>query len=113
MTHKERQQGDVIIKFGPGFEAPPPGLKKAIPTERGYVLALGEATGHAHVIADPPTDLDVRYGDNGTFWIKSSQSVEVKHDTHHVQVTQPKVWNFIKRVEEVNPFTDEARIVQD
>ena len=41
------------------------------------------------------------------------QAVEVKHDTHHVQVTQPKVWNFIKRVEEVNPFTDEARIVQD
>ena len=77
------------------------------------MLALGEATGHAHVIARPPDDLEIYEDGNGTFWIKSAASVDIVHEEHHENQTEPAVWNYIERVVEVNPFTDEARRVED
>ena len=43
------QQGDVLIRR---IERIPDGAKKIKPTKRGFILAEGEATGHAHVVSD-------------------------------------------------------------
>jgi hypothetical protein len=74
-TMKKLQQGDVIIRRIKGI---PEGAKRVSRTTRGFVLAEGEATGHAHVIDD---DIEL-YEMNGSLFIKAGRPVRVRHEEH-------------------------------
>lgn len=102
------QQGDVLIlKAG----AIPAGAKPVKAGKRGYVLAEGEHTGHAHTLeATPEVEL---YEKDGVLWLKvAGEGATVTHEEHHAQTVAPGIYE-VRRVVEVDPFEDEVRTVAD
>jgi len=100
------QQGDVILVRLDKF---PDGVKKRKASERGQVLAEGEVSGHAHVL---PTEVPVFVREDGTLYVQTDTPVELVHEEHHVQTIAPGIYE-VRKVREVDPFTDEIRAVQD
>jgi len=98
-------QGDVIIKK---IDSIPEGVGLVDKTERGYVMAIGEATGHAHVIE---SDLECYEKDN-ILYFKNDKPVALKHEEHGTITIEPGIW---KRgiVREFDAFQEESRNVQD
>lgn len=107
VTESGYQQGDVVMMVR---SAVPGDAKPVAPGARGYVLAEGEATGHAHVIEATP-DVEV-YERDGVLWIKVADSATVTHEEHLPQTLSPGVYE-VRRVVEVDPFEDEVRAVMD
>ena len=102
------QQGDVLLfKVG----ALPTKLKKAKPSNRGWILAEGEATGHAHAIADLK-NCDVFCDENGDLYLQVKEAVELSHEEHGAQTIEPGAYR-VGRVREVDPFSKEIRNVRD
>ena len=102
------QQGDVLILAA---NALPENAKPVKAGARGYVLAEGEVTGHAHVITATP-DVEMYEDSNGTLWLKVGVESEVTHEEHHAQTVAPGIYE-VRRVVEVDPFADEIRAVAD
>lgn len=101
------QQGDVLIQSV--SEMPADG-EKVNPKDRGFVLAEGEHTGHAHVI-DKLADLEMIEKD-GFFYIKTDKDQPITHEEHHPNKLFPGI-NKIMIVREYDHFAEEARRVQD
>ena len=99
------QQGDVIIKKCSKIPASAKRVKRSI---RGFVLAEGEATGHAHVIID---NVEV-YEADGVLYLKNSEQVSVRHEEHKPVTLSPGIWK-VEIVKEYDPFKEEARKVMD
>lgn len=79
-------------------------MKKA----RGYIIAEGEATGHAHIIDD-----DIKlYEKDGTLYLRTLNPVEVRHEEHRPVSLPPGIWQ-IGIVREYDPFLEETRWVWD
>jgi hypothetical protein len=102
---KKLQQGDVIIR---SIEKIPDGVKQVSKTVRGFVLAEGEATGHAHVIED---DIEM-YEKDGVLFIKAHRPVTVKHEEHK-PIRLEKGNYEIGYVREYNFYKEEPRRVKD
>ena len=102
------QQGDVNM-----FEAEdvPKGLKSRKPAERGFVLAEGESSGHAHTIEAEP-GVDLFEGAEKTLWLSTLKPVVVRHEEHR-QIRLPKGNYRIGIVREADPFMSEIRSVKD
>ncbi|MBI4837902.1 MAG: hypothetical protein HY806_01915 [Nitrospirae bacterium] len=66
-------QGDV---FFIRTQSIPEGALQKSREAKGYVIAKGEATGHAHVIEDEA----MLYDKKGTLFVKVSKPVEVRHE---------------------------------
>jgi hypothetical protein len=98
------QQGDVLLK---SIESLPKG-KKVSRKARGYVLADGEVTGHAHVIEDEIILIEK----DGTLFIGCKTDVTVKHEEHG-QIKIPAGNYEVGIVQEYDHFAEEARKVQD
>lgn len=99
------QQGDILIKSTDNI---PEQAEPMARRERGFVLAEGEATGHAHVIRD---DVAVLEWENGMF-VESAKPFTVYHEEHNpITVPAGKWW--IDRVREYDHFAREARAVLD
>lgn len=75
---------------------------------RGYVIAEGEATGHAHVIED---EVEL-YEKDGVLYLKTPREVHVRHEEHKPVTLSPGLWK-VGRVREYDPFLQEARRVAD
>lgn len=104
---KGYQQGDCIaIKI----DAVPEGSKAVKPGPRGYVLAEGEHTGHAHCI-DATRDVEM-YEKDGVLYLKVAAPAPLTHEEHHTQTIEPGIYE-VRRVVEVDPFSDEIRTVAD
>src|SRR5262245_65204777 len=88
-----RRQGDVFIISIPKL---PSGLSGARP-----VLAEGEATGHAHRIADPAT-AQVFTGPAGLFLQVTSARASIIHD-EHAPLTLPRGCYEIRIQREYHP----------
>jgi hypothetical protein len=103
---RKLQQGDVIIRRSKGI---PVGAKRVPKSSRGFVLAEGEATGHAHVIGD-----DIRmYEKGGVLYIKADRPVTLNHEEHK-PITLSRGFYAIDLVRESNPFEEAlARRVRD
>ena len=100
------QQGDVIVepaKF-------PQDGKEVKAKERGFVLAEGEHTGHAHVIDKLAGIEFVEKG--GMFYIKNDREVTITHEEHKPIKLPPGEWR-TRGVKEYDHFAEEARRVQD
>lgn len=100
----KKQQGDVIIRGS----MIPDSAKRVDRKLKGFVLAEGEATGHAHVIEE---EIEL-YEKNGVLYIKTDKPVTVKHEEHR-PITLDKGTYRVNIVREYDPFEEEVRAVQD
>lgn len=74
---KTFRQGDILIVAVAGI---PEGAKPVIPGPRGYVLAEGEATGHAHII-EPSSAVKMQSLAEQLF-LQVAEPVTVTHEEH-------------------------------
>lgn len=101
------QQGDVLIKK---CNVVPDGAKKVYPTQRGYVLAEGEATGHAHRIEEIA---GIEFLENdGKFYIVNKKDAVLGHEEHKKITIPAGCWE-VSKVREYDHFAEEAREVKD
>lgn len=106
-VEKIYQQGDVLLKRRDKL---PRGTKKRKRAARGWVVAEGEATGHAHVFEGEGVEL--REDERGVIWVKVSERSALKHEEHHAQTIAPGVYE-VGIVREIDPFSAEIREVMD
>lgn len=99
-------QGDVFLVTCSKI---PTGAKRVKESNRGYVLAEGEATGHAHCVVGSGIEM---YESEGTLFLKTNKPVEVKHEEHKPITIAPGTWK-VGRVREYDAFEEEARNVRD
>jgi hypothetical protein len=102
------QQGDVLIEY---VARMPAGGRVVPATARGYVVAEGEAKGHAHVLAATADELEVREV-NGVLYARIRRPVVLAHEEHRAMTLPPGVVWFW-RVREYDHFAEEARQVVD
>lgn len=101
------QQGDVLIVRTGSI---PGDAKPVQPGVRGFVLAEGEHTGHAHVIEKTE---DVELFERGdTLYMRVKVEVTLTHEEHLAQTIAPGTYQ-VGCVVEVDPFEDEVRRVAD
>jgi hypothetical protein len=111
MKRRGYQQGDVLLV---GLSALPEGLRKVTPKDGKYVLVEGEHTGHSHRM--DANEVEVYVNEKGRQFIKLLTDVaSLKHQTHDVQIVESKMYHFfeVERIQEIDPFTEEIREVQD
>lgn len=103
------QQGDVTVEYVKAF---PRGGKAVTAAARGFVVAEGEHTGHAHVM-EAIDGLELREVD-GVLYARIPEGAEVslRHEEHHPVTLPPGVVKF-GRVQEYDHFAEEARQVED
>jgi len=106
-----QQQGDVLV-----FDEKklPKGLSKVGPEKMNkgrWIVAEGEATGHAHAIADTEK-VEMWEAEDGTVWLNVIEAVELVHEEHGIQTLEPGVKR-IGIVKEIDPFSAEERRVMD
>jgi len=77
-------------------------------SNRGYIIADGEATGHAHVVDD---DVELLESD-GILYLKTAKEIQVKHEEHKPVILSKGIWK-VGIVKEYDPFSEEARPVRD
>lgn len=107
MLPQPQQQGDVLIEYVADM---PTGGRAIAPSSRGYVVAEGEHTGHAHVM-EAEGVLEMREVD-GVLYARIASPVALSHEEHHAQTIQAGVVKF-GRVQEFDHFAEEARQVAD
>lgn len=106
-TKNTAQHGDVLLKR---IESLPEGkINKLKRHERGWVLADGEITGHAHVIDSDDAEL-IEVG--GRMLLVLEKAATVTHEEHHAITLQPGIWE-IGRVQEYDYLSQMARNVAD
>jgi hypothetical protein len=98
-------QGDV---FFVRIQSIPEESKEVNRDERGFIIAEGEATGHAHVIND---DIEL-YEKDSVLFIKTEKTVEVRHEEHLPVTLDPGIWK-VGIVREYDAFLEEIRMVKD
>ena len=101
------QHGDVL---GQRIDKIPSGAKKVEARAGRYILAEGEATGHAHTII-ATADIEL-FEKDGTMYLRCGADCELTHEEHHTQTIEPGDYE-IQQVVEVDPFENEIRTVAD
>lgn len=110
----QKQQGDVLfIKIAEipdgATELNPENPEHAKYFKNGkLVLALGEATGHAHTIEAKKAFI---LGSTIYFMV-ADKPVVAEHNTHHDVMIEPGIWES-GQVVEIDPFEEEIRRVSD
>ena len=94
-TMVQIRQGDVWIEY---CDTIPTEALKVRPTERGYVLAEGEATGHAHTIEATP-DVEL-YELNGVLYCRVRGETVVHHEEHAPVTLAPGAYRVRRQIEE-------------
>lgn len=108
MNLNQRQQGDVLILK---VDAMPSGCKTVKPAARGFVIAEGEATGHAHTIATDAVEA-MAVDEAGIIYAQIAKQVDLLHEEHNPVSLDPGIYRF-GRVQEYDHFSEEARQVVD
>ena len=98
------QQGDVLL-----FTAPiPEGVRAAM----RIVLAEGEATGHAHRLAEATDGLLYEAADGTPYLRVGARGATITHEEHRAITVPPGEYR-VGRVQEYDHFAAEARAVRD
>ena len=98
-------QGDV---FFTKVKVMPDSAKSVERTVKGFVIAEGEVTGHAHVVAD---NIEL-YEMGGVLYLRTEREVQVRHEEHKSVSLSKGIWK-VGIVREYDPFEEEARKVRD
>lgn len=86
------RQGDLLfIRF-----AMPENAVPVAPHQGRYVLAEGEATGHAHTVS--ASDVEVRTMADALF-VRAGKPTEVVHEEHDPVTLITGVWRVVRQVE--------------
>lgn len=107
-----QQQGDVILK---PVAALPKNAKKQQPKERGFVLAEGEATGHAHAFAiDSGVEL---WQDGEDLYLNVPENIieqaqALLHEEHRIQPLRRGVYK-VEKVQEYDYDAQAAKNIAD
>ena len=99
------QQGDVLLE---SVDALPQGASPVPRHNERFALARGEATGHAHTVAN---DVEVLALGSALF-CRAAAPFTVLHDEHK-PITVPAGIYQVRRVREYDHFSDEALEVMD
>ena len=92
-TRKPVRQGDVM--FRPVADVP--ATAKARTPDRGrHVIALGEVTGHAHVLDAQHADV---YDNAATVYARIMEATPLTHEEHAAVVLDPGVWRYVPQRE--------------
>ena len=76
-----------------------------------FVLALGEHTGHKHVITAEPDTFKV-YQHEGNYILELKAEAKISHEEHHTITLRPGI--YIQKIEqEYDPFLQQINKVQD
>ena len=97
------QQGDVLLRRAQATLG-----TRVARTERGYVLAYGEVTGHAHVIME---EVEL-YEHDGKLYLKTDVAVPLRHEEHRALEIPPGIWE-VDRVREYDYLTEAIERVRD
>lgn len=105
------QHGDVLLK---SIKKIPESkkTKKVGRTNKGFVLAEGEATGHHHVITETEEQGVELVEIDGTLYIKAAEDFTVRHEEHK-PIKMPKGNYEVGKVQEFDHFEKEQRDVID
>jgi len=101
------QQGDVLIE---SVDSIPEEAITEATSERGFILAAGEVTGHAHTVS--PSSATLMGMGEKKFLNVYANSATIKHEEHG-HITVPKGKYKIRIVKEYDHFAEEARSVKD
>jgi hypothetical protein len=102
----QKRQGDVFFQQ---ISEIPDNCEPVKRTDRGLVLAEGEATGHAHAVLEADCEL---FEENGTLYLKVGESGAVVQHEEHGQLTFAP--NTIQKVTRKRVWTDnEEQLVRD
>lgn len=108
------QQGDVL------FLPPIPALPAGCQIKADGIIALGEATGHAHRLAEATDGLLYEAPDGRLYLVAGPRGADVIHDEHGVVHRHEGIhpigrWDDPKArgVQEYDHFAEEARQVED
>ena len=104
---KRHQQGD--LKLTP-VSIVPEGAKRLSSRAGRYVLAEGEATGHAHTIEECP-EVEM-YERDGTLFLRTAGPATIEHQEHAAQIVEPGIYE-VGRVLEYDYLKEQARMVLD
>lgn len=99
-------QGDVYLTEAVEI---PNNAEKVSARNGRFILAEGEATGHAHAVVDD--ELEV-YERNGILYIKASRPFTIVHEEHASITVEPGIYE-VDRQREYDPFLEETRIIRD
>ena len=99
------QQGDLLIK---SIQNIPTGATKKEKTEKGYILAEGEHTGHTHRILAGV----LMYCIGAKLFLENQKEVTILHEEHNEVTLPPGMWE-IDQVREYDHFEEEARVILD
>lgn len=102
------QQGDVLILK---VDDMPKGLKPVQASARGFVIAEGEVTGHAHTLAADAVEA-MFVDDAGVIYAQLKKQVDLVHEEHGPVTLDPGIYRF-GGVQEFDHFKEEARQVVD
>lgn len=98
---QQRQQGDVVFET---VDSAPEGAQplRRWQTEREFVLAEGEQTGHAHVMEVDAEDVGVEVLEkDGVMYLHLTRPALVSHPEHGPQSLGPGVWA-VRQVRQVD-----------
>lgn len=101
-----KQQGDVLFNLIKNIPVNSTSIPKK---KRGYVLAEGESTGHAHVIEEDTVEM---YEKDGTIYLKVKELSTVRHEEHLPITLDPGIYE-IGIIVEMDPFSEQIRKVID
>jgi hypothetical protein len=90
----QARQGDVLLD---NVESIPSAAIPVPASHRGYVLAEGEATGHAHVLC-AETDTEVTTLEEALF-IRVGKPVTVRHEEHGPILLPEGIYELAEQVE--------------
>jgi hypothetical protein len=80
---------------------------------KGAVLAEGEATGHAHKLADPKTAEIFDLGGQGMYLRVGENGVSIVHEEHGPVTLEPKTTYEVHRAREFDYLAQVSRQVRD
>jgi hypothetical protein len=104
------RHGDLIFKQLPGL---PENLKPLALKDNKFVLALGEVTGHKHVMtADKEEDMQIFQDAQGRYVLEVKAPTKLSHEEHQTLTFQPGIY-IMDNEREHDYFQQEARQVID
>ena len=102
------RSGDILLK-----EVKKPKNLKFVGKKTSFVLAIGETTGHKHLLtAEPTTVFDVFQDEKGNYYLEMENKGMLTHEEHK-EITIERGFYIIGHEQEYNYFENEAVRVQD
>jgi hypothetical protein len=95
------RQGDVLLVPIPDTELPQDEVPLAGDTRGRLVLALGEASGHAHAVAAPDADLVADAADFNRLFLRIVTEAVLSHEEHDPVPLPPGLYQVVRQREYV------------